>query len=67
VNPDKDQWYKALPTAQYATKMGGYSFLPHHGNRLQILRNPAGVTANFTSLSQIMLLMHSISMTLVLI
>ena len=22
VNPDKDQWYKALPTAQYATKMG---------------------------------------------
>ena len=22
VNPDKNQWYKALPTAQYATKMG---------------------------------------------
>lgn len=26
VNPDKNQWYKALPTAQYATKMGATIF-----------------------------------------
>ena len=26
VNPDKNQWYKALPTAQFATKMGAYVF-----------------------------------------
>lgn len=26
VNPDKNQWYKALPTAQYATKMGATVF-----------------------------------------
>ena len=67
VNPDKNQWYKALPTAQYATKMGDVTILRHLGNHLQISQNLEEVMVNSTFQNQIMLLMHSTLMILVLI